>query len=207
MMLPRGLYAIADSGFGDPVAFGVALGAAGVRVIQLRAKGAPRAQVLVWAKALRAALPQVVLIANDDPTIARDAGFDGVHLGDDDPSVGDARAIVGPHVLIGRSTRTLEAVRRHQHADYLGFGPIFATTTRHGSPEPRGVELLAEAVRSSERPIVAIGGIGLGNVSAVQATGVHGWAVISALSGPGDLRDTLDKMSLRGTWTASRTLK
>ena len=198
MTLPRGLYGIADAGFGDPVALGVALGGAGVEVVQLRAKGVERARVLAWARALRAALPDVVLIANDDPTIARDAGLDGVHLGDGDPSIEEARQILGPGALVGRSTRSLEAVRGFQHADYLGFGPVFATVTRVGSPEPRGVRLLAEAVRSSAIPIVAIGGIDVANVLAVQATGVHGWAVVSALLRAPDLGHTVEKMSPGG---------
>ncbi len=198
MRLPPGLYAIADAGFGDPVALGLALGNAGVEVIQLRAKGEERGRVLAWAKALRAALPQVVLIANDDPTIARDAHFDGVHLGDDDPSVEAARAVVGPGALIGRSTRSLDAVLAHQDADYLGFGPVFATSTRAGSPEPRGTALLAEVVRASDRPVVAIGGIDPGNLAAVRATGVHGWAVISALLRSSELGDTVEKMSAGG---------
>jgi thiamine-phosphate pyrophosphorylase len=196
--LPRGLYGIADAGFGDPVALGTSLARAGVEVIQLRAKGVERARVLAWAEALRAALPEVVLIANDDPTVALDARLDGVHLGDDDPSIEEARAIVGPAALIGRSTRSLDAVRAYQHADYLGFGPVFATVTRAGSPEPRGVALLAEAVRASAVPIVAIGGIDPTNVAAVQATGAHGWAVITALLRAPELGDTVEKMSSGG---------
>ena len=198
MRLPRGLYGIADAGFGDPVALGEALGRAGVAVVQLRAKGVDRARVLAWAQTLRQALPGVVLIANDDPTIARDAGLDGVHLGDDDPSIEEARAIVGPGALVGRSTRSLDAVRAYQHADYLGFGPVFATVTRVGSPEPRGVERLAEAVRSSAIPIIAIGGIDPTNVGQVQATGVHGWAVVSALLRAQNLGHTVEKMSSGG---------
>jgi thiamine-phosphate pyrophosphorylase len=196
--LPPGLYGIADAAFGDPVALGSLLAGAGVAVVQLRAKGVGRPRVLEWAEALRSALPDVVLVANDDPTIARDARLDGVHLGDDDPSVAEARAIVGPGVLVGRSTRTLEAVRRHQDADYLGFGPIFATTTRAGSPEPRGVARLAEAVQASARPIVAIGGIDPTNVGAVRETGAHGWAAVSALLLATDLGDTVRTMSAGG---------
>jgi thiamine-phosphate diphosphorylase len=196
--LPRGLYGIADAGFGDPVALGLALGRAGVAVIQLRAKGVERARVLAWAQGLRVALPDVILIANDDPTIARDAGLDGVHLGDDDPSIEEARAILGPRALVGRSTRSVEAVRAYQHADYLGFGPVYATVTRLGSPAPRGVGLLAEVVRASAIPVVAIGGIDGVNVREVQATGAHGWAVVSALLRAPDLGDTVEKMSPGG---------
>ena len=198
MRLPRGLYGIADAGFGDPVALGTSLAVAGVEVIQLRAKGVERARVLAWAEALRSALPDVVLIANDDPTIARDAALDGVHLGDDDPSIEEARAILGTGALIGRSTRSLDAVLAFQHADYLGFGPIFSTVTRAGSPEPRGVALLAEAVRASAIPVVAIGGIDPTNVAAVRATGAHGWAVVSALLRSPNLGDTVEKMSPGG---------
>jgi thiamine-phosphate pyrophosphorylase len=196
--LPRGLYGIADAGFGDPVALGVSLAGAGVEVIQLRAKGVERGRVLAWARALRSALPDVVLIANDDPTVARDAGLDGVHLGDDDPTIEEARAILGSGPWIGRSTRSLQAVLQYQGADYLGFGPIFATVTRPGSPEPRGTALLAEAVRASAVPIVAIGGIDPTNVAAVRAAGAHGWAVVSALLRAADLGDTVQKMSAGG---------
>lgn len=198
MKLPRGLYGIADAGFGDPVALGTSLAAAGVEVIQLRAKGVARVRVLAWAEALRSALPDVVLIANDDPTIARDAALDGVHLGDDDPSIEEARAVLGPDALIGRSTRSLDAVLASQHADYLGFGPVFSTVTRAGSPEPRGVALLAEVVRASAIPVVAIGGIDPTNVAAVRAAGAHGWAVVSALLRSANLGDTVEKMSSGG---------
>ena len=101
-------------------------------------------------------------------------------------------------VLVGRSTRSLDAVRAYQHADYLGFGPVFATVTRVGSPEPRGVALLAEAVRTSAIPVVAIGGIDEANVSEVQAAGAHGWAVVSALLRAPNLGDTVEKMSAGG---------
>jgi thiamine-phosphate pyrophosphorylase len=193
--LPRGLYGIADADFGDPVALGILLAGAGVPVVQLRAKGFPRARVLEWARALRTALPRTLLLVNDDPTIARDVGADGVHLGDDDPPVDEARAILPSGSLVGRSTRSLEAVLRHQDADYLGFGPIFQTVTRAGSPAPRGTALLGEAVRSSGRPIVAIGGISPENVGSVIRTGAHGWAVISALLRADDMRAAVQRLS------------
>ena len=207
VMLPPRLYEWPTRASAIPWRSAPHSGAAGVQVIQLRAKGAPRARVLGWAKALRPGAAPVVLIANGDPTIARDAGFDGVHLGRRRSLVGDARAIVGPRILIGaargRSKRCAgtstpttsdsdQSSRRRRDTD---------RPSRAGSRLPgRGRALVGTTHRG-------VGGIGPGNVSAVQATGVHGWAVISALSGAGDLGDTVEKMSLRGTWTASRTLK
>ncbi len=183
--LPRGLYGIADAGFGDPVALGLALADAGVEVIQLRAKGWSEADLLEAARALLPGLRArgSLLIVNDSLAVAAEIGADGVHLGQEDPpwDLTEARAALPPGALIGRSTRTLEQVLAAQDADYLGFGPVYATTTRAGSPAPRGPALLAEAVRLSARPVVAIGGIGPEGLAEVKAAGAWGWAVISSL--------------------------
>jgi thiamine-phosphate pyrophosphorylase len=162
-------------------------------VIQLRAKDPTRRRAL--ALAVRAVVRRAVFVVNDDPEVALAVGAEGVHLGDDDPSVGEARALLGPTALVGRSTRDLDAVAAWQHADYLGFGPIFETTTRLGSPTPRGIARLAEAVRVSSRPIVAIGGIRPDNVAAVAATGAWGWASVSALALAHDVDDVVARMT------------
>lgn len=189
--LPRGLYGIADAGFGDPVALGVALAEAGVAVVQIRAKDWSYEDLLA---ATRELLPELrargaLLIVNDSLRVAAELGADGVHLGQEDPpwDLREARAALPTGALIGRSTRTLEQVRAAQDADYLGFGPIFATTTRAGSPPPRGTALLAEAVAISARPVVAIGGIKAEDLPSLRAAGAWGWAVISALLGSEDL--------------------
>lgn len=186
--LPRGLYGVADAGFGDPVRLGVALAEAGVRTVQLRAKGWSQAELRAAAQAL---LPELrargtLLIVNDDLRVAIEVGADGVHLGQEDPP--HDLAGLPPWLLVGRSTRTLEQVAAAQDADYLGFGPIFSTTTRPGLPSPRGTTLLAEAVQRSARPIVAIGGITAENLPAVKDAGAWAWAVISALVGAPDIK-------------------
>ena len=196
--LPRGLYAIADAGFGDPVTLGRALADAGARVIQLRCKGWPEAEVADAARALLPALRRqgAALIINDHLDVAVAGGADGVHLGQEDGPTALARARLPPGALLGRSTRTLEQVAEAQDADYLGFGPIYATNTRPGLPPPRGVDLLAAAVRASARPLVAIGGISPENLPAVRATGVHAWAVIRALLEAPDLAAMLRDLSV-----------
>lgn len=198
MSLPPGLYAIADAGFGDPVQLGLALARGGARVVQLRAKGWSAAEV---ERSARALLPELrargcLLIINDHLEVAAATGADGVHLGQEDgpASLAAARAALPAGALIGRSTRTLAQVAAAQNADYLGFGPIFATQTRADSPAPRGVDTLALAVAASRIPIVAIGGISAENLEGVRQAGAHGWAIISALLRAPDLDQAIAQL-------------
>ncbi|RME26583.1 MAG: thiamine phosphate synthase, partial [Deltaproteobacteria bacterium] len=94
-----------------------------------------------------------------------------------------ARAILGRHALVGRSTHDRAQVRAAvaEGADYIGFGPVYATATKADTAPLVGVAGLAEAVRASSVPVVAIGGITAGRLPEVRATGVHGWAMISAV--------------------------
>ncbi len=197
-ILPRGLYGIADAGFGDPVALGLALAAAGVKTVQLRAKGWAEADLLAAATALLPALRAqgALLIVNDSLAVAAAVGADGLHLGQEDPpwDLREARAALPSGCLIGRSTRTLEQVEAAQDADYLGFGPVYATQTRRHSPPPRGPALLGEAVARSRRPVVAIGGITAEGLPAVKAAGAHGWAVIGALLSAPDLPEAVSRL-------------
>ncbi len=179
----RGLYGMADATFGDPVVQALMLAEEGIRPVQLRCKG--------WSvEAVRAAalaLSEVpALVINDHAALALELGR-VAHLGDGDG------AATGPH---GRSTHTLEQVRTAGDALYLGFGPVFSTGTKETGWPPRGVELLAEAVRVAGRPVVAIGGIEPSNLDAVRATGVAGWAVVGAIWRSSDPRAVI--RSLRG---------
>jgi thiamine-phosphate pyrophosphorylase len=129
--------------------------------------------------ALRAGL----VIVNDRADIAKMALADGVHLGDEDLPTAEARALLGPGLLIGRTCRTLESARRAvaEGADYVGFGPIFATRTKVVPAEPRGLVLLAAVARALDAPVVAIAGIGLENIAAVAQAGACAAAVASDL--------------------------
>lgn len=123
-----------------------------------------------------------LLIINDHADIAVAVGADGVHLGQDDLPLADARKVVGERLLIGISTHTREQALAAEAggAGYIGFGPVFPTATKDAGPL-RGIDGLRE-VRSAVRiPVLAIGGITAANAEAVVAAGADGVAVISAV--------------------------
>jgi len=179
--LPRGLYGIADAGFGDPVVLGHALLEGGATVLQLRCKGWRAPAVATAARALAPACRThgVPLLLNDHLALSHLG--DGVHLGQDDGPWD--RAGLAPGALVGRSTHDLAqlAAAIEEGVDYVGFGPVFGTTTKAGALPPRGLDALARIVAASTVPVVAIGGLELASLPRVQATGVAGWAVISAI--------------------------
>ena len=187
----RGLYAIVDEGGGPLIPQGKRLLACGVRTLQLRAKSLDRAALAeAGAALLPAARAQgALLIINDDLAVAEQIGADGLHLGQEDGPLGPARARLGPNALLGRSTHTLAQAQAalDEGADYIGFGPIFGTSTKQTGWSPRGLDQLAAVCAAVPLPVIAIGGIQAVQVPALQAAGAVGWAVISALSTAKDL--------------------
>lgn len=180
--LPRGLYGIADTGFGDPLVTALQLARGGARVIQLRAKNWNTAQRVTVGRALVKCLHPlgVLVVMNDDLEAAASAGVDGLHLGQDDGSLAVARARLGPRSLLGRSTHCLaEAVGVEPEADYIGFGPVFETKTKRAAGDSLGPAALTRVVRAVALPVVAIGGIRLEHLPHLRAAGAHHWAVIS----------------------------
>jgi thiamine-phosphate pyrophosphorylase len=187
MQLPP-LYAIVDplDTGRAPRELAAALLAGGARLLQLRLKGARSGEVLDAALAILPLVRAVGarLLVNDRLDVARAAGADGVHLGQDDLPPAAARAVLGETALIGVSTHDLAEARAASTAgvDYIGVGPVFATTTKAGALAPRGLELV-RAVRAAVRcPIVAIGGITAETAPAVRAAGADAVAMIAALS-------------------------
>lgn len=158
---------------------------AGADILQLRDKRLDDRQLLERAQSLvRMARPAgIVTIINDRPDIARLAGADGVHVGQEELSVKEARTIVGPRALVGVSTHNLEQVRGAvlDGADYLGLGPTFPTTTKTFSEFP-GLDFLRAASEATRLPAFAIGGISVENLPAVLETGVTRIAVASAVT-------------------------
>jgi thiamine-phosphate diphosphorylase len=122
------------------------------------------------------------LIVNDHPDIALAADADGVHLGQDDLPVKEARKIMGKNRIIGISTHTVEQARDADRdgADYIGFGPVFHTTTKDAG-RPKGIEMLREIKRQVRIPVVAIGGITTENIRPVLEAGADAVAVASAM--------------------------
>jgi thiamine-phosphate pyrophosphorylase len=190
-MLPRGVYAIADGSAGRPLLDLVrAFVAGGAGVVQLRLKAATgyrlpaTGELLELARQARVVCAgRALLFVNDRPDIARLAEADGVHLGQEDLPFEEARKIVGPKVMIGISTHSDDEIDKAQGADYIGFGPVFATQSKPGAPlpPPHGIEGLRRAVQRSRIPVVAIGGIGAENVAAVYGAGAHCAAAIAYL--------------------------
>jgi thiamine-phosphate pyrophosphorylase len=180
----RGLYAIVAR----PAEAAAAV-AGGAAVLQVRVKDAPSGEVLAVAREVVAlARGRALVLVNDRADLALLAGADGVHVGDDDLPPAEARRLLGPELLVGRTTRTLEEARRAlaEGADHVGFGPIFATTTKALAVPPRGVEALRAVCAALGAPVVAIGGIGAGTIGDVAGAGAACAAVVGAIFGAGD---------------------
>jgi thiamine-phosphate pyrophosphorylase len=124
----------------------------------------------------------VLFIVNDRPDIARLAEADGVHLGQDDLPVKEARRILGPEAIIGVSTHDLGQVRRAvlEGASYLGVGPTFPSATKEFS-ELAGLEFVRQALAETSLPAFAIGGINRDTIGAVAAAGARRVAVSQAV--------------------------
>ncbi|HYG69727.1 MAG TPA: thiamine phosphate synthase, partial [Anaeromyxobacteraceae bacterium] len=170
-----GLYAIV--GGPDAVARAGAALAGGARVVQVRVKDAPAGEILDVARRIVAlARPAGALVlVNDRPDLALLSGADGVHVGDDDLPPAEARRLLGPDLLVGRTSRTLEEAEAAlaAGADHVGFGPIFGTRSKALDVAPRGVEALRAACARLPAPVVAIGGITEANVAEVAAAGAR----------------------------------
>jgi thiamine-phosphate pyrophosphorylase len=155
----------------------------GVRWMQLREKNGTRREIFKTARLLKtmAAANGVTLIINDHADIALAVDADGVHLGQDDLPLAEARKIMGAKI-IGISTHSLaQAVAAAEGgADYVGFGPIFQTKTKDAGP-PRGVEELKIIKRHVGIPVVAIGGITQDNLAEVFEAGADAVAVSSGI--------------------------
>lgn len=185
----RGLYAIVDPGLPGrhaPLELAEAALAGGCAVLQYRDKGRDDRARLAMARELRrlTARHGVPFVVNDRADLALLAGADGLHLGQDDLPIGDARRVVGS-MPIGRSTHDPAQVARaaSEGHELLGFGPVFATSSKERPDPVQGLGGLEVALREAgDVPVVAIGGISLRDASALARTGVRLAAVIGALA-------------------------
>ncbi len=189
------LYLVADVDYApgkDVVALAVAAVRGGVTIVQLRAKGSETRGFLELATRMASALKRrsVPLIINDRVDIALACGADGVHLGQDDMPLDAARKLLGGVKIIGVSANTLKEAREAERlgADYVGLGPIYATTTKDTDLPVLGPEGIRRMRQKIGIPIVAIGGINAGNAAAVMKAGAAGVAVVSAILGAPDVR-------------------
>ena len=188
--LPAGVYAIVDgSASRPPLDLVSAFVRGGAAVVQLRLKEVGAGELLrVAREARKLCAGRALLLVNDRPDVARLAEADGVHLGQEDLPWPAARAILGTRALIGVSTHSDAEIDAAQGADYIGFGPIFASASKPGRPlpPPHGIDGLRRAVRRSQIPVVAIGGITIETAPEVADAGARCAAAIAQLCGAPD---------------------
>jgi thiamine-phosphate pyrophosphorylase len=202
------LYGILDLGYvetGEIETVASAMMAGGVDLLQLRAKNQARKEIAKLAAELHpfVAERRVPLIINDHVEIARNTGAEGVHLGQDDLPIADAREIVGPDCAIGKSTHSVDQAIRafYEGADYIGFGPIFATPTKPDY-RPIGLKEIRRVHEAVRIPIFCIGGIKLDNLPEVIEAGASRVVIVSGLLQAKDIagyaraaRDLLNRKS------------
>jgi thiamine-phosphate pyrophosphorylase len=186
LVFPR-LYAIIDPTLLtiSELALAESLAGSGVELIQYRDKTASSRRYFEISRQLSNVLgPRGArLIVNDRPDVALLAGAGGVHVGQEDLGVADARAVCGPDRWVGVSTHTLEQLAEADRtsADYVAFGPIFQTATKKNPDPVVGTELLRKARAITKKPLVAIGGITLERAAEVYRAGADSLAVIRDL--------------------------
>jgi thiamine-phosphate pyrophosphorylase len=191
MNLPK-LYAIVDvSCFAAPlrttaaiVDYAKDIAAGGATLIQYRNKVGTTREMLSHAREIRRALgDNVTLIMNDRADICIAAGYQGVHVGQDDLSPESARTVLGPDRILGASTHTLEQLQDADAgpADYIAFGPIFATSSKRNPDPVVGLAGIRAARTATKKPLIAIGGITRANARSVIDAGADSVAVIADL--------------------------
>lgn len=163
--------------------------AGGADAIQLREKQVPDAQLLALAAELRELTDETgkLLIINDRADIAALVGADGLHVGTDDLPVAEARKLLRPGAIVGKSGHNMGQIlgNAQEGADYTSAGPVFATTTKDAGPTV-GLDLVRQAVEQSTIPVVAIGGINESNIADVVAAGARHIVVCAAVCSADD---------------------
>ncbi len=156
----------------------------GVTIVQYRSERLnhkqQREQVLPLQSYLRSV--NVPLIINDNVQLAVEIDADGIHIGQDDMPVPEARALIGPNKILGLTVTNAEQLANVDSTmvDYLGCGPVFTTITKDDAPPPMGIEGWAELAAKSPLPMVAIGGLNRERTAAIRSTGLAaGVAVVS----------------------------
>jgi thiamine-phosphate pyrophosphorylase len=193
------LYVLID-GDDSPEAFAASvetLCKAGVDVLQLRDKSLDDRPLVERARLLASLCRRyaVMSIINDRADIAVAAGADGVHVGQEELTVADARSVVGPGQVVGVSTHSIEQARAAvlAGADYLGVGPTFTSTTKSFTEFP-GLDFVRQVAAEISLPAFAIGGITAANVRQVVAAGLRRVAVSGAVTGASDPTAAVDSL-------------
>ena len=157
----------------------------GLRAVQLREKDLTSCQLFELASELRMITREygAQLLINDRIDIALAVGADGVHLGRASLSVAVARRVLGSAQVIGYSAHSMEEAQQAERdgADFVTFGPVYATPSKAAYGEPLGLACLADVARCLTIPVFALGGVKISTVDEVMSAGAHGIALISAV--------------------------
>ena len=158
---------------------------AGVRIVQLRMKHVSRTEIVREARVMReiTAGTETLFIVNDDPSIAAEAGADGVHVGQGDMPPAEVRERFPSLRIVGLSTHNLDQVAAsvRQPIDYIGVGPVYATPTKDIPDPTLGLETMSKMIAAAAHPAVAIGGIDAERLPDVLAAGARNYAVVRAV--------------------------
>jgi thiamine-phosphate pyrophosphorylase len=159
----------------------------GVDIVQLREKELGRPAIERAAGTFRRLCDtySVPFLLNDDPDLALGVGADGVHLGQDDVAVAEAREVLGPDALIGLSTHSREQIDGAEGVEYVSVGPVWETPTKAGRPAV-GLDLVREAAANAGAPFFAIGGIDTSNAREVVEAGAERLCVVRAIRDSAD---------------------
>ena len=197
------LYGIIDLGYvsaGHAAEMTTALIEGGIDILQLRAKKLPVEEVEALALTLHpltrsAGVPFVI---NDHPEIAARVGTEGIHVGQDDDAVAKAREIVGPDCFVGKSTHSLAQATAAQAegADYIGFGPLYATGTKPDYT-PIGLADITEVHQRVQVPIFCIGGVNASRLDEILQAGANRVVVVSAFLLAQDVRREVSELKAR----------
>lgn len=189
------LYAVTDRRWlrpGERLADAVARAIdGGATFVQLREKGMAHGEFLAEAREIGALCKArgIPFVINDDIGVATESGADGVHVGQHDMEAGAVREKIGPGKILGVSAQTVEQalLAERRGADYLGVGAVFPTGSKDDA-DAVSRETLAAICAAVKIPVIAIGGITLGNLPTLAGTGIRGVAVISAIFAQPDIR-------------------
>jgi len=178
-----------------------ALIAGGVKVVQLRDKDLSDSEFFDLAMKFRSRTEQagMTFIVNDRVDICRAVKADGVHLGQDDFPVLEARRLLGPDTVVGVSTHNIkEALRAvEEGASYINVGPIFDTKTKQNVYPAVGIDLFKEIKQAVNIPVTVMGGISLGNIDIVLEAGAKRIAVVTAITEVDNIEDTVREFRRR----------
>jgi thiamine-phosphate pyrophosphorylase len=197
------LYLVLDPAFVGPRGIADTLRGAlegGVSMVQLRDKQLSRPEFLELARRLQGLLEGsgVPLVINDRVDVAAEIGARGVHVGQSDMPVSEVRRRLGPGPIVGLSVSRASELGDVDPllVDYLGVGPIFPTNTKLDTPPALGAESMPRFKARLGLPVVAIGGINVGNAAQVIAAGADGVAVVSAICAASDPKSAAEALAL-----------